>query len=664
MGFAGWLTIAVASAVGLGFAAFLYRSRETPGPGRLVLTGLRWAALLILIFLIASPEVPVPGVAAGLTRDRVLLDESLSMAVPAEPGGSETRWARAVAEARARANGRDVMLFGDAPRMVHPDSLATRSPAVPGSRLMPALRTIAEAGVRRVTVVTDGAIDDLADVARALPEIGIAIEVVTVGSRAVANRAIAEVAAPGWVASGDTIRVEVGIAALSGAGEATRIVVEHEGTPVAEAEVALPEPGRVGRTELAFVPDAPEEGALLRYDIRIVGEDDVPDDDARSVYVHVSADPPGVVVLSLRPDWEPRFLLPVLEDALGLPASGFLRGGDGRYVRVGTGADAGRQYTEAQVRRIVEAADLVVLHGLDPAAPEWALGAARTARRLIVFPAEGVDLEAVGLPVVPSTPSAGDWYVHGEIPPSPVAPLLSSFGIESLPPLAGVRATEPVSGAWAPLVGSRDRRGLAAPLVLAGERDGRRWVVALADGYWRWAFRGGDSRQLYRHLWGSLAGWLVRDERAVAVAPVRPADRTVARGEPVAWVAPGLAPDSIAVRLYAEDGTVALDTVVPALRPDTAFIAALEPGHYRFEATAFARGQTVAQAEGPFTAERYAAEFMSIAGDVPARPDAAGGTETRAARATVPLHTLPWVYVLLVAILSAEWILRRRWGLR
>lgn len=665
MGLAGWLLVAAALAAGLGVTAYTYRRWEAPGEGRRLLLALRWSALAILLALIASPPVPAPGAGRAGGRDRVLLDESLSMAAPAD-GGGQSRWARAVAEARARAGGREVMLFGGTPRMAHADSLARRAPESPASRLLPALQAAAEAGARRVTVVTDGAIDDAAAVAAALPGLGLEVDVVQVGGSGAVNRALVEVAAPGWVASGDTLAIEVGIGAWGGAGEEVDVVVEHDGTEVARARVRTPEPGRTSRAEISFVPDAPEEGGLLRYEVRIDGSDAVPDDDVRSVYVHVSADPPGVAILSLRPDWEPRFLLPVLEEALGLPVSGFLRAASGKYVRVGTGADAGRPYSEEEVRRALASADLIVLHGVDGSAPGWVTDAARAARRLVVFPAPGGFLPDIGIPLELSLPSAGEWYPHAEVPPSPVAPLLGAIPLDRLPPLVGVRLTEAPPGAWAPLLGSRDRRGIPSPFALAGERGGRRWVVALADGFWRWAFRGDEARQAYRHLWGSLAGWLIREERAVAMAPVRPATRTVERGRPIEWVAPGLAPDSLAVRIAAEDGTLVADTVVAALRPDTATTVALPPGHYRYEVTAFARGEAVANSDGPLTVERYSPEFADLPGDLPEVARAAGeaGGEIRSAGASVPLHTVPWPYVALVAILAAEWILRRRWGLR
>src|SRR5690606_2132394 len=122
---------------------------------------------------------PVPGIAAGAARGRVLLDASLSMLLPAG-AGDETRWERAIALARQRANGRDVLLFGAAPRALPVDSLAAYRPASPESRLLPALRAAAEAGVRRVTIITDGGIQDAAEVTRALPDLGISVSVVRV----------------------------------------------------------------------------------------------------------------------------------------------------------------------------------------------------------------------------------------------------------------------------------------------------------------------------------------------------------------------------------------------------------------------------------------------------------------------------------------------------
>src|SRR5690606_39462341 len=85
-----------------------------------------------------------------------------------------------------------------------------------------------------------------------------------------------------------------------------------------------------------------------------------------------------------------------------------------------------------------------------------------------------------------------------DLPASPVASLLAAMPTVSLPPLTGVRPIVGVDGAWSPLTVSRGGRGSGAPVVVAGQEGRRRWAVATAEGFWRWAFRGGEARQAYR----------------------------------------------------------------------------------------------------------------------------------------------------------------------
>ena len=212
--------------------------------------------------------------------------------------------------------------------------------------------------------------------------------------------------------------------------------------------------------------------------------------------------------------------------------SGFAFVGDGRYVRIGAGLEAGLPAGEVEVRREVEQADLLVLHGLDAAAPAWAREAASQARRLLVFPGDGA---AVGLPVDVSAPAPGEWYVSSELPSSPLAGMLGTFRAEELPPLAGLR---PGGGGWTPLVASRSRRGPTSPM--SPRAKGPALGGALGDGYWQWAFRGGRRGR-------STALWAARQlarARGRTAARRSARGRTVPRGEPVRWVAPGLAADS------------------------------------------------------------------------------------------------------------------------
>lgn len=664
-----WALFALAAAAAFAVVYHLYRHREMPGQGRLLLAGMRWAALAILILLLFDPELPAPGLAAGGARTWVLVDASLSMALPVEAGDTTTRWARATAEAaRLARRGGEVLLFGGSPERVAVDSLAMRRPRHSTSRLLPALQAASESGAARAIVLTDGGLEDAAEVERLLPRLGLDVEVRPIGSGPGWNHALAELDAPAWAEAGKPVQIRVGVVgAGSGGPDSVTVEVRRDGEPVAAATVGSPAEGRVAGAVLEFTPEAASNGGAVRYDVALVAAepDAVADDDERSVYIRVGERPAGVALVSFRPDWEPRFLHPILEQTLGLPVHGFLRTADGRYVRVAAGRAAGRPADEAEVRRAVDEATLVVLHGYGADAPGWAAEVARDGARVLIFPAAGEP--GPGLPVRLTAPAQGEWFALADVPASPVAPLLATLRTDELPPLSGVRSAERGAGSWAPLVASRGRRGEPAPVVVAAEHGGRRFAVATADGYWRWAFRGGEPRQAYRRLWGSIAGWLAGDADANDGAAVRPARPTVARAEPIAWVAPGLGADSVALRIVDAVGGPVVDTTVARARGDTVVTSALEPGHYRYEAVAYpAEGGAPVAAEGEFTVESYSPEFVRAAADV-ARLAAVGDGARRRPGGRVPgepLHTMPWPYLLLAALVSTEWVLRRRWGLR
>jgi hypothetical protein len=184
----------------------------------------------------------------------------------------------------------------------------------------------------------------------------------------------------------------------------------------------------------------------------------------------------------------------------------------------------------------------------------------------------------------------------------------------------------------------------------------------LGTGYWRWAFRGGESRDLYTRFWGALAGWIVHEQAQVAGAGVRPVSRVVPRGQAPRWIAPGLNVDSLHVQITLANGTMQTLTVAPQ-RGDTALTTVLPPGHYQYQARAFA-GDVVVSGSGPITVESYSVEFMRGAADLRELRSAPAALIENNRSGGRPLHAAPWPYVLLVLLLCTEWVLRRRWGLR
>jgi hypothetical protein len=659
-----WAIWAGLSALAAAASVAHYRWRETPGSGRMLLAALRALALALLLLILFDPELPAPDGLAPGRATQVLLDASLSMTLPTAAG--PTRWEQAVEIARNRAGQRPVLLFGETPRPAQAAALPAEAPGDARSRLLPALQAAAEAGVARVIVVTDGAMEDADMVARWLPRLGVEITWEVVGD-VVANRSLVEADAPQWAEAGAAFRVDFGVAVTGPSpGDSIPVVARVGERVVGRTAVAPPPPGRLATGSLELRLEAPPGGGRVPITLALEGADAVPDDDVRTVYVDVAEEPAGIALVSFRPDWEPRFLAPVLHQAVGLPMRGYLRSADGQYVRLAGAAEAGVRVTEQEVQRAVQRAaqqqGLVVLHGAGDDVPGWALDALRTAPRLLVFPAG--DASGLPLPAGVGAASSGDFFPARELPSSPVATLIGDVELAGAAPLMTLRSAERPPGSWSPLLVTHGRQGSPQPAVLAGTTGARRWAVGLGTGYWQWYFRGDDERVLYTRLWGALAGWLVRERGIAGAEAVRPARFAVPRGLPVPWVAPGLAADSFAVTLTGADGTVALDTVITPTAVDTAFSSAPVPGRYSYRARAFAN-DTVTETEGQLTVERYSPEFARQPVDVSALPaPAAAVREGAARRGGTPLHATAWPYVLLVLLLAAEWILRRRWGLR
>src|SRR5437667_6380147 len=153
---------------------------------------LRAAALGALVLLVWNPSAA--RVAAGGAPPLVLLDASLSMA------GHAGRWRGALDTARALAQGGIIWRFGE--RVAGFDTLP---PTDGASRLAPALDAAAARG-GPVTVVSDGAIADLADIP---PDLVRRARIVVLPRTPFFDAFVASVEGPRRVAARDTIRLRV-----------------------------------------------------------------------------------------------------------------------------------------------------------------------------------------------------------------------------------------------------------------------------------------------------------------------------------------------------------------------------------------------------------------------------------------------------------------------
>ena len=646
-----WIALPLLLVGACGFSLWVYHRRELPVAGRRWLALARAVAICLVLLLIWNPRLPA-GAGDGIGQGAlVLLDGSLSMA--AGPPGGETAWSGAVREARRLAGGGGrILVFGSAVAAGTADQLDERAPTATSSRLLPALRAAAESGARTVTVVTDGRLTD-ADFGT-LPVVpGLQARLQVIGAT-VTNAGVADFVPPARAERGTPLVAEVTVFGEAAEGVAARIEVREEDRLVASVPVEIPPPGQVVRTPVDL--PAPAAEGLVRYTATVVLEGDgFADDDRRVRHVRVAPPQAGLVLLSLRPDWEPRHLLPVLEDVTGLPARGYLRVAGSRHLPIGRGEEVADEVTEDELRTMLAGAEIVVLHGVGATAPAWVRDIARNAPRLLVFPADRAGASLGGVAVAGEVEA--EWYVAADLPASPVAGQFAGLDPGALPPLTALHPATALPGTVALQVQLGGRGTGEAALVLIGG-EGRRVGVGLAQGYWRWSARGGTPRRAYRSLWAGVANWLFAGERLATDGPPGPAEPVIGRGSPVRWQAPGMAGQELGVRL-ARAGETVFESAVTVDSTETFTTPPLDPGAYDFVLSPGGGGE---EASGRFDVERYTGELrLPPVVDAEGGSAEEGGTGVAAGR---PLRTHPAPFILVLALLCGEWIGRRRRGLR
>jgi hypothetical protein len=646
-----WALLVAGAGAIIGYVVWWYRTHEDPVRGRSWAAALRAAALLLAWLILLNPSLPAEERRRG-EAVIALLDASYSMSRPADAGGG-TIWSAAV-DSVGRFD-RAWLFGGPVARYLSTDSLPGE-PLYGQTLLAPAIRSAAAAGAWRVVVYTDGALADAVESFDVAQRHGVSLSLLKLGS-AYPELGIAGVSASAWVQAGDTAEVRVEIVASGVELDSVRVEVVDEDDRVRAAGWAeIPAAGRYSPLSLRF-PVGGRAG-YRRFSVRLAAAAPDPErrDDRRAFYIRVSEQPLGPVLISLRPDWEPSFLVPNLDRLTDAPTAAYLWLADSLV----TMTEGYRPVALSTVQRRAREAPLLVLHGYGAESPAWARALAQDASRLLLLPAGRRGFELPGWNIRVGVPATGEWYASAQLPQSPLALDLGGTPVDELPPLLNVRSIE-TERAWEPLVVQRLRRGEPLPAVVVGRVGSRRWAVAAAEGYWRWAFRQGPGRQLYRALWTGVTGWLMAG-RARSDAGLQPRQRVVARGEPLRWLAPDDA-DSLSVEL-AEDGSDVTWQGVAAA--GDSLTAPLPPGRYRYLARAFHDGRVAASAEGPVEVEEFSPELLPPSGvslgemvtASPGEPRRGGTGRSR------PLAALGWPYLILIALFCAEWTVRRLGGLR
>jgi len=599
-----WLT---AAAVGVVAAGLQY---GRPGGGGWFAAALRVFSVAVLVALCLD----APAGRGTTPRPMTALDVSSSWLRMHDSGAYQS----ALSEL-GRSAGDSVLLIGDSLRTGHP-------PAVPGdarSRVRPAVERALAAG-RPLTLVTDGEIDD----PDALADLPAGSRVVVIAHPKRRDAGLTALDAPRAAVAGDTIELHATLAASQGGAGAGHLAFSvGASSPSGASTIAVdPLPPGAVRSVTARIPVPAGDGPRVARAVWTAPDDSEARDDTLSVAIDVSP-AAGAVFVSTSPDEDARYSLSVLRDALTLPTRGFFRVAPGQWRVDGT-LD---HVSESDVRQAVASAPVVVLDG-DTAVFGAPRAASRGSLALLAPPAPSPDEE---------------WYVTGA-PPSPLAATLGGVSWDSLPPI-DVAPTN-VAGEWQGLEAKRGRRYDRRIVVAGSTTDGRRVVTVAAGGLWRWRFRAGASADAYTALWGGIFDWLAaerRDQRAAV-----PADQLVREGDPIRW-RHGTGQDTAVTLILARRGG--------AGAPDSLRLH-FPPGAATTETGPLAAGvYDVRAAGGPaLLVVNASREWLPRAPVV--QTGQVGGVVL--AGAAPRLRSLGWIYVLLVAALCAEWLWRRRAGMR
>ncbi|MGQ0766238.1 MAG: hypothetical protein ACT4OZ_11285 [Gemmatimonadota bacterium] len=572
----------------------------------------RFVAVMALILLVFNSTVGRRRVMSPL----VALDVSASWM-----RGRDSSAFVAARSAAHDASSDSVIAFGDSVRRSGDDI----GPADNSS----SVRAVAERAIamgRPLVVFTDGELDDAA----ALEGIPIGSRVVLGDTTALPDAAVADIRAPRLTAPGDTVEARVDVVASTGGSAPGRVSLTLNGREVTGARLDSLPPGGERSLTMRFVAPAVSQqlggNAELRATVLSDG-DRYPVNNSAATVLDIASSAAAVLV-STSPDLDSRELAAALRGTVSLPTRAYFRVAPGLWREDGTlGA-----VSEETVRRAVRESPLVVLHG-DTA---------------LFGPPRSVARGALAL-IAPPPSDVGEWFATGA-PVSPVATHLAGTVWDSLAPLE-VSPITPTNAEFEILETRRGRRLDRRAAVFGWERP-RRVVVAGASGFWRWRFRGGVGADAYAAVWGSVLDWLSGEHSDVRRAV--PATGSVRAGSAVQWRR-GSEADSVVDVTLTRRGTGVQSA------ESTSVIL-------RFGSNATT--ETRALDEGTWEARTAGGTSLLVVNpsleSVPRRRTVRGGDygTATAAGAAPRARDWPWLFGLAIAALCAEWIVRRRAGLR
>ena len=696
------------AAVAAGALAWWSYGRSTPAVGgwrRVALAALRFSALFVVLLLLMEP------VWRSVTRTgeppllAVLIDDSESLTLGAGPPAEAVR---AALTSLPTDDALRFYRFSDAATPAG-TTLPADSVRFRGERtdLAGALERVAAdfAGrnLRGVVLVSDGRATDGRNPAFLAERFPVPIWTATAGDSLSARDVRLTRAVTNEVAYvGSPLPIQAGIRAVGVDGEAIPVTVSQNGRVVARDAVAAPSGGAEATADLTVTPLAP---GLVRYTVAagpLAGEATTRNN-RQTVAVRVLDDNRRVLLMGAGPSPDLSALRAELEADGSLDVTVRTQRAPGQFYEGPAPADLSRF-------------DLLVLAGYPGRAADDALAA-----RLAAAVADGLPVvfvltvstdlgrlvNAFG-DLLPATPAAlREGTIEASLAPTPAGeahPLFQDLGA----PVARLAALPPVQASpsrWTLQPGARVlatvRRGgtdLDAPLVAVRQNGDVRSLAILGAGTWRWRTLPDDLADL-RGAYGALVDRAVRwttaarDRRPVRVRPDRARfgerDRVTFTGQVYGDDAAPVSDARIELTVRGPRGATERVTMRPiGTGRYVADLGVRPPGAYTVAASATRDGAALGGDRGAFSVGALAAEFREPGAD----PALMRQVALRSGGAVVPLDSLGafvgglrasgaladrplvredetpllglWrLLALAVALLSVEWVWRKRLGM-
>lgn len=673
-------------AAGFGAALWYYRDPVPPVSRgmRGLLIGLRTGAFALLLLALAEPVLGVVRTVTRSFRVMVLLDTSSSMNQPDDPARKRDALA-AMNAVRARLGGRGVyLIFGDRVRPLGGGEPAFDGPA---TDLAAALRKgAAERDAAACVVIGDGRWNRGEDPsAMALPE-DLPVYTILAGSPVAApDVVLRSVSAPPVGHDGRKAPVEVTVAARGSASGTIPVEILEKGRPAVSGRITL-QAGATGRVVL----DLPLKGpGAHTYTVRVAPPfADRAENNSRPLDIRVLKSAFRVLILAPGPSPDLAFVRRIVEADSAFTVQAVLGAGDG-FPKDLSGVDAvivldggGPSLTSDRARLITQR----VSGGMGL----WVLGSTP--------PPAGSALESV-LPVTfERTTATVSGSLTATLTESGRSHFLTAGGPDRdgwgvLPPLPAAAPVRPSpSGAVLAETAPAPQRKEPAPLIVAGTSGRGKALVMPVSGIWRWRLMmegAGKGGAFFDTFVRGAVRWLAA-ETELAPLNVATDAKSYLGGQEVQFE--GRVFDSVyrpvsgAEVSLVLDGDTARKVILEETRPGvyTGSAQSAAPGEHSWAASAFVESRRHGDASGKYTVEPFTLELLDTTPDpgaLGALAAKSGGIAVTAAGVDSVLGRLaprtaterserahhlalhPFLPGMVIFLLAAEWLLRKRRGM-